>query len=478
MSLGPSPLGGVAEARAAARAQARHASGALAAVLGTVLALGAVLALVALDYRFGQQAHRLVKILAGGAVGAVVLLLPRSGLFMLPVATPFLPWLPRLPVPGLNVLNVLVLGVFFSWALRRVFAREPVFRRARLGWLLFGIVALAALSIVRGAAYPTGYEYSAGAATLGLVRAAMAFTIYFLGAWMARGPADRRRLAWAVVLGLLAEAALTLAMGRSGRGGRAVGSFGQSNDLGAFLALFTPFAAALLVAARRWYARLALTATVVAGTAAVVLTLSRGSLLALGAGLALVALLSSRVLTVLLFLTLVSSPLWAPDYLKQRVLGTQVQVEDSDERALEGSARLRVDTWRAVLRVVSNHPVEGVGFGGLASVLPDTGEDLGIEVKDSAHNTFLRFLAEMGIPGLLLFLALLWRCWALAMEGMRRARERADRQLALGLAAATLSLAVSCGFGDRFFNVLVTGNFFLLCALVDDLVTESRARPA
>ena len=54
---------------------------------------------------------------------------------------------------------------------------------------------------------------------------------------------------------------------------------------------------------------------------------------------------------------------------------------------------------------------------------------------------------------------------------------RFDRQLAVGLGAATLALAVSCAFGDRFFNVLVTGNFLVLCALVADLVLESRAGP-
>jgi O-antigen ligase len=477
VSSGPHPTG-LAQARRAARAGGQRVSGAVAAVLGTGLALAAVLALVVLDYRFGQQAHRLVKIMAGGAVGALVLLLPRAGLFLLPVATPFLGWMPRIPVPGVNALNLLVFGVFFSWALRRVFAREPVFRRARLGWTLFAIMALAALSIVRGAAIPTGYNYSAATAGWTLVRAIMTFAIYFLGVWMARGAADRRRLGWAIVIALLAESVVTIAMGRSGHGQRAVGSFGQSNELGAYLALFTAFAAAQITATRNPFARVLLAGVVVAGTFALVLTVSRGAILALAVALGLVALRSSRVMVLVLLLALVTSPLWAPDYLKERVLGTEVRTGDSDERALEGGAQLRVDTWRAVLKVVSNHPVDGVGFNGLASVLPDTGEALGVEVKDSAHNTYLRFLAEMGVLGLLLFLWLLWRCWALAMEGMRRARDRADRQLALGLAAATVALAISCAFGDRFFSILITGNFFLLCALVEDAVVESRGRTA
>jgi O-antigen ligase len=137
-----------------------------------------------------------------------------------------------------------------------------------------------------------------------------------------------------------------------------------------------------------------------------------------------------------------------------------------------------VDTWRAIIRVVSEHPLDGVGFSGLGYVLPAAGEALGVEVKDTAHNTYLRFLGEMGVLGLLLFLALLWSCWTLARDGMRLARDRADRQLALGFAAATIALAISCAFGDRFFSTLISGNFWLAGALVNDLVSERRAEAA
>jgi len=73
---------------------------------------------------------------------------------------------------------------------------------------------------------------------------------------------------------------------------------------------------------------------------------------------------------------------------------------------------------------------------------------------------------------------LFWRCWSLALQGMRRARDLADRQLSLGLAAAVLAWTVSCVFGDRFFSVLIAGNLWIACALVDDLVSERPAEGA
>lgn len=468
----------VAEARGAAQRQARHLSAGLTVALSTTLALVLVVGFVALDYRFSLAAHRLVKLLLGGGIAVSIVLIPRFGFYLLPVATPFLSWMPRIPVPGVSILNLLLFTVFASWALGRIFAHEPILRRTRLGGLLVGIILLCGFSIVRGAAFPTGYGYSSVEAVWILMRSAMTFAYYFLAFWMVSGLQDRRRLGWAIVLGLLAEALVTIALGRNGPGERAQGSFGQSNELGAFLAMFTAFAAAQLPAARRWLARITLGVAVVAGTVAVVLTVSRGAVIALVAALLLVTLRSSRVLTLVLLIVLVTSPLWIPDYLKERLMSTQVESETSDEVALESSAQYRVDTWRAILKLVSEHPLDGVGFAGLSYVLPAAGEELGVRVKSASHSTYLRFLGEMGVLGLTLLLALLWRCWTLASEGMRLARDRADRQLSLGLAAATVAMAVSCAFGDRFFSPLIAGNFWLVCALVDDMVSERRAELA
>jgi O-antigen ligase len=103
---------------------------------------------------------------------------------------------------------------------------------------------------------------------------------------------------------------------------------------------------------------------------------------------------------------------------------------------------------------------------------------MGLEVKDSAHNTFLRMLGELGVFGLILFCFILWKVYRLGEAGMKASRNPFDRQLSVGLMATTLVLAVSCWFGDRFYSILITGNFWIACALVDDLVSERRENPA
>ena len=156
------------------------------------------------------------------------------------------------------------------------------------------------------------------------------------------------------------------------------------------------------------------------------------------------------------------------------MLGTQVEAEESDDVGLENSAQIRVDTWRAILKVVTEHPLDGRG--------------LHRPRQRAARRPARSWASRSRTPPTTPTCAssarwacwawrssswLLWRCWALAREGVRRARDRADRQLALGLAAATLALAISCAFGDRFFSGLIAGNFWIACALVDDLVQRA-----
>ncbi len=464
-----------AELRASARRSAERSQSLLPLVIAVVAAVVLTALFIVLDYQFDQADHRLFKLMGGMLAFAGILSQPHFGLLLLPVAVPFLPWVPPAPIPGLNPVNLLLFSIFGTFALGRILSRKPVFRRGRLDLWIGGLLLLAALSIIRGAAFPTGLGYEAGAAGLVLFRSATTFATYFIVLAMVRGLPDRRRVAWAVMLGLLAESIVTIQYGRNGSGGRALGTLGQSNELGAFLALFAVVAVAMLTVTRNPVGWLVLLGTFVASCVGLFMSLSRGSMVALVVALGIVAWRSSRVLFGVIVAALMLSPLWAPDYLKERISGSQVAVEGTDEVAIDAAAEARVQTWRSIMEVVQSHPLDGVGWTGLGYVLPDIGSELGLEeVKDSAHNTFLRMLGEMGILGLALFTALLWQCWSLCSEAARRARAPFDRALAIGVGGAVVSMAVSCAFGDRFFNVIIASNFWVLMALVEHSLIESR----
>lgn len=477
---GPAPVPPVrrtvAEVRAAARRDADKLQGIGPTLAGIAIVGVLMLAFIVLDYHFDQDPHRILKVALGVLAMGGIVAWPQFGLLLLPVVSPFLLWVPPTPIPGLNALNVLMFTVFGSFAFGRMMSRQPVFRKGRLGGAIGVLIGICALSIVRGLAFPTGYGYNAAGAVLILFRSAMSFTPYFIVLAMVRGRRWRARITWAVLLGLLAEALVTIRFGRSGAGARAVGSIGQSNELGCYLAMFSLVAAALVFGARRWWAKIYAAGVFAAGCMGIMLTVSRGSMAALVLGLAYVVWRSSRWVFLVMLFALVASPFWAPDYVKDRIMSSRVETTDADQAQLDASAEIRILTWRAIIDVVKHHPVDGVGFAGLQSVLPDVGAALGFaDVKDSAHNTFLRMMGETGIFGLALFVWLLVGAWRLAFDAARRARQRFDRALAIGLGGAVLALGFSCAFGDRFWSPVVVSGFWILVALAEDAALEGAA---
>jgi len=467
----------VAEARQAARraADAWQSSRLGMALAGAGVAAFLMGAFIVLDYTFDQDPHRILKVALGLLAILAIMTRPKTGLLILPVVTPFLPWIPPTPLPGLNALNVLLFAVFGTFALGKVLRRERLFRPNHLGALIGWLLLLCAVSIVRGAAFPTGYGFEAYPAAIVLFRSATTFSLYFIVLAMVDGEGDRRRVLWAVLLGLLLESVATILYGRSGPGGRAIGSIGQSNELGSFVALLSVVAFAMVPAVRSWIGKLMLLGTMFAGSLALIYSLSRGAMVAFLVSLFYVAWRSSKTLFGVLLLTLALSPVWAPDYLKARITSSQVEVEGSDQVTLDKASEARIETWQSLLLVVKAHPIDGVGFTGLGYVLPDIGNALGLaDVKDSAHNTYLRMLAEMGVLGLVLFLWLMARCLWLAEKGIRAARTRFDRGLAVGMGGAAISMLIGCAFGDRFWNVLIASGFWVICALVDDFLLPLR----
>lgn len=466
------------ELRSRVRRQASELTKHLAIVGGGLVAVLGVLVFVMLDYRLDQDVHRLIKMAAALPIVLVVISQPVLGLGAFPILAPFLIWLPQLPLPGINTLNAMVLGVFGAWFIGRVLTRQPIPRRAWLGWAMAGVVVIMIVSLVRAiVAPPSGYEPVK--AFILLFRNATTFIPYFITVLMVRTTRDSKRIYWAIVLGLVLECIATFTIGEWTSQNRAKGTMGQPNALGAYLSINTVLAASFLLAQRNWLARLTSLAAVGLGAYATLQTISRGAMISVMVGLAYVAVRSSRMLTVLLVLAVMTSPVWVPESVKERVLSTNQQDEESDEVELEGSAQARIDTWKATMFLASQHWVEGVGFGVLPYILIDTGKKMGLgHTHESTHNSFLRMLGEMGIPGLLAYVVLLAACWALGMAGLQHASSKYERQLAIGLQGAVFAVAANCWFGDRFYELDIMCSFWIACALVNDFVNRATTERA
>lgn len=187
-------------------------------------------------------------------------------------------------------------------------------------------------------------------------------------------------------------------------------------------------------------------------------TVSRGGMVGLGAALIAGILFAGPRRRVMLFTVSAT--------LALGVVGYYASVASPAARSrittLQGGSG-RVDIWEVGWRMFKAHPWTGVGSGNFANTTkdylflpgaPTSHNDFIIDEPKVAHNMYLEVLADLGIPGMALFLtilgALLW-CDIQAMRLFREAGDRAMEVISRGLLVATIGiLATEFFISDQF----------------------------
>jgi O-antigen ligase len=96
----------------------------------------------------------------------------------------------------------------------------------------------------------------------------------------------------------------------------------------------------------------------------------------------------------------------------------------------------RLEFYSRTLRIVSAHPLIGVGSGGFIAAYENEVRGSGLTPTHNPHNEYLLRAAELGIPGLALLVALFWAIW-------RTAGRLADRDHAVIARALVITFAVA-----------------------------------
>ncbi|MCL4794875.1 MAG: O-antigen ligase family protein [Bryobacteraceae bacterium] len=179
---------------------------------------------------------------------------------------------------------------------------------------------------------------------------------------------------------------------------------------------------------------------------AIIMTHSRGGVVALAAVLLFIAWYSKRrVLTfALLGILLIPSVYLVKTSFAERI----ATLSNVDEDA---SAQNRLIHWRGAFRLALDHPVTGVGFGGAAYVRT-VSDYLGFPTKHYAHNNYLQMLADSGFPAFAMLCVLLFgQILHLRYLGVRF-RKLGDipmSAMALGMCGALIGFAVGSVFLSR-----------------------------
>lgn len=219
-------------------------------------------------------------------------------------------------------------------------------------------------------------------------------------------------------------------------------SYDNPNDLAALCLLMISLALSLLVTEHAKWTRRAVVLGMALLPLLVLMTQSRGAIIALAAMLLLLVAKHGRELkamipkrrrgqvlavgAVLAMVVLANAPdaVWSRLSRLSNVTDTQ-RLEQVDP---EGSAKQRFEIWRVAMYLSARNPLIGVGVGAYPYEHERFSETEGMFERTSwgrrdPHSTYIRVMAETGIPGLVLFVGIVLS----AVIPSNRIRKRAKR---------------------------------------------------
>ncbi|MBI2939551.1 MAG: O-antigen ligase family protein [Chloroflexi bacterium] len=444
---------------------------ALAVLVG--LALGGAIALATPLY--------VVAALLGLAGGVALLLSVEAGLLIFVGIVTLLPYA-VVPVPlgtvRLTFLDVTLTSLLLTWIVRLLARPEERLRGTGVDLAFLAFVGLALTSFTIGLGYSTSPEamrlflkwLNSGLLLYTVVnvvrderRIALVVRALLLGGGAAGAlgvlfyllPRDLTLRAYSLLRPLGYPPAGEMLRTIAGTDTlRATSTSVDPNVFGAVLMVVVAIGVAQLYATRPLLPRRILLALLAPAGAALLLTYSRGSWVALAAALALIVLLRERrwwvaVLVVFVGVALILVQERSP-YLEHLVSGFQ---------ARDKAAAMRLGEFKDALILIQRYPLFGVGFGRAPEV------DLYVGVS----SIYLLLAEQVGLLGLAAYLATVGWLLARAFRALRRAPEVPVSGVLLSATAALAGALTAGVFDHHFVNIRfphVVALFWLLAGLV------------
>lgn len=226
------------------------------------------------------------------------------------------------------------------------------------------------------------------------------------------------------------------------------------NGLAAFEATSMLFLVAMLSFKIPRYVKFAIYGLLATGMYCLLFSFSRGGYVSLLGGLAFLGLVRSRKLLIVVAAVLIGWQTLLPVSVQERITMT---VDDSG--TLDPSVQRRIDLWTDAESLINENMVWGTGFDTYAFM--DRFEGF-----HDTHNYFIKITLETGIIGLLFFLYILWRMFALGWRLYRTSTDPFMAALGLGFATLMVGTVFANFFGDRFSYLQVNGFMWILMGLV------------
>ena len=257
----------------------------------------------------------------------------------------------------------------------------------------------------------------------------------------------------------------------SGINVRITSSFENPNVYASYLLLALPFALALLVRRNGKLKKTPLFACLLLLTACLVQTWSRGAWLgALVMAVLFFVMYSRRSLPYLLWgVAAVPVVSWV---IPQTVLNRFLSIGTVSDT----SSLYRVSAWRGSFKMLGQYWLSGIGAGeaSFSAVYPIFSY-AGVEGIHHMHNLYLQIWGEMGLPGILVFLLVIFLFAQNCFEYIHLVRKKEESVIAVaGLTA--IGSALIMGLTDYiWYNSRIFLMFWLVMGLVNAFIRVGRA---
>lgn len=176
-----------------------------------------------------------------------------------------------------------------------------------------------------------------------------------------------------------------------------------------------------------------------------------------------------RPLIVLLPFLLAVGLFLASSKVRDRMTLVQAEVSAySVQQTANTSSGIRIDLWSTAVRAIGEHPLAGSGVGSWSTQFNRLQHEknpghIDIDGNGNPHQEFLLWGVQLGIPGILLFIALLFSIW--------RETLKFPTPYARATQSTVIALAVACLFNSSLYDAQI-GDFF--CILIGLLLALGR----
>ena len=202
------------------------------------------------------------------------------------------------------------------------------------------------------------------------------------------------------------------------------------NIVGGTLAMLLPVNLSVFLSSSNRASKLVLIPLLLVMGITIFLTQSRGAWVGLGIGLLLMAIWHSRWF-LLGIPAIVAALLFSLRHFEAQQVADFLLLTQSI-----GSAASRIELWQRGIYMIQDFPYTGIGLGTFSRVAPVLypffliGPDADIP---HVHNILLQIAIDLGIPGLIAFVAMLTSLFLLLYEAVQLAEDSHSRSLAIGL---------------------------------------------